>query len=38
MSITMEDGRRVWGVGIHPDIIQASVLALFSAVNRALRD
>ena len=26
-----------WGVGIHEDIITSSVLALFSALNRALK-
>jgi 2-isopropylmalate synthase len=37
LSITMPDGRIVWGAGIHDDIIASSICALFSAVNRSLR-
>ena len=37
VSVTFEDGRRVWGAGIDDDIILASIYALFSAVNRSLR-
>ena len=37
VSITGEDGRTFWGVGIQDDIIYASVKALFSAVNRMIR-
>lgn len=37
VSITGEDGKVYWGVGIQDDIIYASVRALFSAVNRMLR-
>lgn len=36
LSIRMEDGRVVWGAGIHDDIIASSVNALFSAVNRSV--
>ena len=36
VSITREDGRKVWGAGIHDDIIASSVNALFSAVNRSI--
>jgi 2-isopropylmalate synthase len=32
-----EDGKTVWGVGISPDIVDASLLAVTSAVNRMLR-
>ncbi len=35
LSIACEDGRRVWGVGIHDDIIASSINALIAAVNRA---
>lgn len=34
ISITGEDGRVTWGAGKDTDIITASVLALFSAINR----
>lgn len=37
LSIMREDGGRVWGVGIHDDIIASSINALFSAVNRSLK-
>lgn len=37
VSITLDDGRKVWGAGIHDDIIASSVNALFSAINRGLR-
>ena len=30
--------RAYWGVGIHKDIIESSVLALVSAINRMLRN
>ncbi len=36
MSITMADGRTVWGVGINDDIIASSISALFSALNRSM--
>ena len=36
VSITLDDNRKVWGVGIHDDIITSSISALFSAVNRSL--
>ena len=34
VKITDKAGKPVWGVGVHNDITTASVLALFSAVNR----
>ncbi|MEG2597100.1 MAG: alpha-isopropylmalate synthase regulatory domain-containing protein, partial [Oscillospiraceae bacterium] len=34
VGITAPDGKIVWGVGIHNDIIAASIDALFSAINR----
>ncbi|MBE6547365.1 MAG: 2-isopropylmalate synthase [Ruminococcaceae bacterium] len=36
MSITLENGKKVWGVGIHDDIIASSINALFSAINRSI--
>ena len=36
VSITLEDGSRVWGAGVHDDIIASSINALFSAVNRCM--
>lgn len=36
MSITLESGKKVWGAGIHDDIIASSINALFSAINRSL--
>lgn len=36
VSITLPDGRKVWGAGIQDDIIASSVNALFSAINRSL--
>ena len=37
MSITLENGKKVWGAGIHDDIIVSSINALFSAVNRSIQ-
>lgn len=34
VSITMDDGKVSWGVGIDDDIIVSSIYALFSAINR----
>ena len=34
IGIGAPDGRMVWGAGMDTDIITASVLALFSAINR----
>ena len=34
IGVTGEDGRTTWGAGMDTDIITASVLALFSAINR----
>lgn len=36
VSITLPEGRKVWGAGIHDDIIASSINALFSAINRSL--
>ncbi len=36
VSITLKDGKKVWGVGIHDDIIASSINALFSAINRGI--
>lgn len=36
VSITLENGKKVWGAGIHDDIIASSIYALFSAVNRSI--
>ena len=36
VSVTLEDGKKVWGVGIHDDIIASSINALFSAINRGI--
>ena len=37
LSITGNNGKRTWGVGIHDDIIASSVNALISAINRSLK-
>ena len=36
MSITLANGKKIWGVGIHDDILASSINALFSAVNRSM--
>ena len=36
VSITLPDGKKVWGAGIHDDIIASSINALFSAINRTI--
>lgn len=36
VSITMANGKKVWGAGIHDDIIASSINALFSAINRGI--
>ncbi len=36
VSIVPENGKRVWGAGIHDDIIASSINALFSAINRSI--
>ncbi len=36
VSITFPDGKASWGVGVHDDIISASINALISAINRKL--
>lgn len=38
VSITLPDGKKVWGAGIHDDIIASSINALFSAINRSIED
>ena len=37
VSIMAPDGKVFWGVGIHDDIIAASVYALVSAINKSLK-
>ncbi len=37
MSITLENGKKVWGAGIHDDIIASSINALFSSINRGIK-
>ena len=34
VSITLPNGKKAWGAGIHDDIIASSINALFSAINR----
>ena len=34
VSVTLPNGKKVWGAGIHDDIIASSINALFSAINR----
>ncbi len=36
VSIKMPDGRKVWGAGVHEDIITSSIHALISAINRSM--
>lgn len=36
LSIKFDDGKKVWGVGIHDDILASSINALFAAVNRSI--
>ncbi len=36
VSVTFDDGKTVWGTGVHTDIITASIRALMSAINRKL--
>ncbi|MGN0452107.1 MAG: 2-isopropylmalate synthase [Acutalibacteraceae bacterium] len=36
VSITLPNGKKAWGAGIHDDIIASSINALFSAINRSL--
>lgn len=38
VSITLDNGKKVWGVGINDDIMASSINALFSAVNRGISD
>ena len=35
VGIEMQDGKTVWGAGVHEDIIAASIMGLISAVNHA---
>lgn len=37
VSITLADGKKVWGAGVNDDIIASSISALFSAINRGLK-
>ncbi len=36
VSITFPDGDVIWGIGVHDDIIAASINALVSAINRKM--
>ncbi len=36
VSLRLADGTKVWGVGVHNDIIASSINALFSAINRGI--
>ncbi len=36
VGIELDNGKIVWGVGVNTDIINASVIALVSAINRAI--
>ncbi len=36
VSIRLADGKKIWGVGVHNDIIASSINALFSAINRGI--
>ncbi len=36
VSIRLANGKKVWGVGVHNDIIASSINALFSAINRGI--
>ena len=38
VSLALPDGETVWGAGIHDDIIASSIQALFSAVNRSIKN
>ena len=38
VSITFDDGKTVWGAGVHDDIIAASICALISAINRKMSE
>ena len=38
VSITLPNRRIVWGAGIHDDIIASSICALFSAINRSIKE
>ena len=35
VGIEVQDGKTVWGAGVHEDIIAASIMGLISAVNHA---
>ena len=37
VSITLGDGKVVWGAGVHDDIIASSICALMCAVNRGVK-
>ncbi len=36
VSVTFEDGKPVWGAGVHDDIIASSICALMCAINRKI--
>jgi 2-isopropylmalate synthase len=36
IKVADKDGKSIWGIGVHEDIAEASVMALISAVNRMM--
>jgi len=36
LSLTLANGKKSWGAGVHDDIIASSINALFSAINRGI--
>ena len=38
VSITFEDGKTVWGAGVHDDIIASSICALMCAINKKIKN
>ena len=36
LSLTLSNGKKSWGAGVHDDIIASSINALFSAINRGI--
>ena len=38
VSIRLANGKKIWGVGVHDDIIASSINALFSAINRGISE
>jgi len=38
VQVEIQPDQTVWGVGLHSDVQQSGVHALFSALNRSLKD